>query len=151
MSSLGLWRAIAYEHACIDSEHVDTISYCTDGPSFSSHQVVPSHGYVQLGDSLSLICGTGLDSNPQATITWTSPDGSTIMNSSRYHLENGPDVVRLNLTQTVLNDAGVWHCNVSVFSEQHIIVNGEIASIDPTIIGAPIENTIHLTVIRKSL
>ena len=60
-----------------------------------------------LGDPLSLACGTGLDINPQATITWTAPDASVITDSSRYRLKNGPETVQLSFTHTILSDAGM--------------------------------------------
>ena len=44
---------------------------------------------------------------------------------------------------------GAWHCRVCVFSEEHIIKNGELVLIEPAVIGAPIEHTTHLTVISK--
>ena len=112
---------------------------------------MPSYRYVQIGDPLSLVCGTGLDSNPQATITWTAPDGTTIVDNPRYDFGNGPDVVALNFAHTVLNDSGVWHCNIAVFSEQHIVINGELALVESAIIDAPIECTFNLTVICKSM
>ena len=73
---------------------------CADGPSFQSDgpQQKPTQVYVLLGSSLSLVCGRGLVSNPQAIIVWTAPDGTTIMDNARYNLEDGQDVVRLNLT-----------------------------------------------------
>ena len=80
-----------------------------DGPSFLSDcptRIATQHCAI-LGDHSSLICGRGLDSNPQSTITWTAPDGTTVMDSARYDLENGPHVVRLNLSQTILSDSGV--------------------------------------------
>ena len=62
----------------------------SDLPSFVTQG--PTHQYILLGDSLSLVYGTGLDSNPQATITWTAPDGTTIMDNARYELDNGHDI-----------------------------------------------------------
>ena len=86
-----------------------------DPPSFNEG---PTHCYVHvlLGDSISLVGGTGLDINPQATITWTAPSGTTVavMNNDRYHLENGPEIVRLNITNTVLSDSGIWRCDATV-------------------------------------
>ena len=125
--------------------------FLADGPSFYSHQLTPSHRYVQLGDSTSLVCGTGLDSNPQATITWTAPDGTMIAGNARYDLDNGPDVVALNFSRAVLSDTGVWRCNITMFSEQHIMINGEFSLVASAIIGAPIECTFDLTVICKSM
>ena len=68
----------------------------------------PTQRYVLLGDPLSLVCGRGLDSNPQATVIWTAPDGTSILDNARYDLENGPGIVRLNFTRTILSDDGVW-------------------------------------------
>ena len=118
-----------------------------DGPTFANPG--PLQQFALLNERLSLVCGTGLDSNPQATVTWTAPDGTTIVDNARYNLENGPEIVRLNFTHTLLSDTGAWHCRVSVFSEQHIMSNGELILQDPTVIGTPIEHTIHLTIISK--
>ena len=107
--------------------------------------------YALLGESLSLICGTGLDSNPQATITWTAPDTTTIaMNTGRYTLDNGPDV-RLNFSQTIMSDAGIWVCDVRVMSVQTAVSNGSLIEVDSTVIGAPIIRNIQLIIIGESL
>ena len=95
---------------------------------------------VPLGDSLSLVCGTGLDSNPQATITWTAPDGTIIMNDDRYMLENGPEIVRLNITGTILNDSGIWSCEIVVTSDRYVVRNGTLVLGEQTVIGAPIQH-----------
>ena len=118
-----------------------------DGPTFTKPG--PLQHFALLNERLSLVCGTGLDSNPQANITWIAPDGTTIVDNARYDLENGPEIVRLNFTRTLLSDTGAWHCRVSVFSEQHIVSNGGLILIEPTVIGTPIEHTIHLTIISK--
>ena len=84
----------------------------SDGPSFKSDGSIKMH-YVLLGDPLSLVCGRDQDSNPQATITWTAPDGTTVVNNARYYLaENGPEFARLNLVCTDRNDKGVWTCGI---------------------------------------
>ena len=92
--------------------------------------------YLLLGDSLSLVCGTGLDSNSQATITWTGPDGTTIMDNARYDLDNGPDIVRLNFTHTILSDAGTWRCDVTVRSEINTVNGGRLIQHNETLIGS---------------
>ena len=74
-----------------------------------------------LNDSLSLVCGTSLNSNPQASVTWMAPDGTAIMDNARYDLENGPDVVRLNFTLTILSDNGIWRCRVFTESDRYIV------------------------------
>ena len=96
----------------------------------------PTQRYVLLGDPLSLVCGRGLDSNPQADVAWTAPDGmTTISDNARYDLENGPDVVRLNFTSTVMSDTGVWRCIVSVMSDRHIVSDGRLVLQDQALIG----------------
>ena len=118
-----------------------------DGPSFQ--EPGPAQQYALFGESLSLVCGIGLDSNPQATVTWTAPDATTItMNSSRYTLDNGPSV-RLNFSRTTVNDTGEWVCDVRVTSAQNAVGNGSLVEVDPTVIGVPITRNIQLTVIGE--
>ena len=109
----------------------------------------PLQRYVLLGDSLSLVCGTGLDSNPQASVTWTAPDGTTIVNNARYDLENGPKIVRLNFTYTISSDNGTWVCDVRVTSRQDVVSDGILVQQDPTVIGTPIVRNIRLNIICK--
>ena len=103
-----------------------------------------------MGDSLSLVCGRGLDSNPQATITWTAPDGTTVIDNARYGLDNGPDVVRLNFTRTNLSDTGMWRCDILVLSDQHVVRNGSLVRQDRNVIGTPILRDIQLIIVGKS-
>ena len=124
-----------------------TVPSHVDGPTFLTRG--PTQRYVLLNDSLSLVCGTGLNSNPQATITWTAPDDTTIMDNARYDLENGPDIVRLNFTHTIVGDNGVWRCVASVESEQYIVSDGRLVQSDPAVIGVPLEHNIQLTIISK--
>ena len=103
-----------------------------------------------LGDLLSLVCGTGLDSNPQANINWTAPDASVVADSPRHSLENGPEIVRLNFTQTILSDAGMWRCDVRTESDQYIVNDaGSLIQMDPTMIGSLIQHDIELIIIGK--
>ena len=108
----------------------------------------PLQRYVKLGDRLSLVCGTSLDSNPPATITWTAPNGTTIVDNARYDLENGPEIVRLNFTNTVIEDDGMWRCEVAVRSHTYALSSGKLVRIDNSLIGMVTVN-IQLTVIGK--
>ena len=88
---------------------------------------------------LYIVCDRGLDSNPQATITWTAPDGTTVMNNARFNFENGPEMVRLNITHTDNNDNGWWTCEINVTSERHVVGDGgKLILENETIIGSPI-------------
>jgi hypothetical protein len=104
---------------------------------------------VLLGDPLSLVCGTDLDSNPQATITWTAPDRAMITGTSRYSLENGPEIVRLNFTRTNVSDAGMWRCEIRTESDQYVVSNGSLIRMDPKTIGIPIQRDIELMIIGE--
>ena len=105
--------------------------------------------YVLLGDPLSIVCGTGLDSNPQATIAWIASDTSRItMNMGRYTLDNGPEIVRLNFSIALMSDNGVWMCEVLVMSSRHIVSGGQLVVQDSALIGSITQN-IQLTVIGE--
>ena len=112
---------------------------------------MPTQAYVLLGAPLSLVCGRGLDSNPQPTITWTAPDGTTIENDARFHLENGPEVVRLNLTRTILNDSGIFICELVVSSERHVVNSeGDLILGGQAVIGTSLRHQFLLTLIGES-
>ena len=117
-----------------------------DGPSLT---LSSSEHYALLGDSLSLVCGTDLDSNPQATITWTAPDGTTVVDNARYTLDNGPGIVRLNFSRTILSDAGVWRCNVRTESDQYVVSDGRLVRNDSSVIGVPIQHGIELIIVGE--
>ena len=118
-----------------------------DGPIFA--EPGPLQCYALLGDPLSLVCGAGLDSNPNAMVSWTAPNGTAIMDNARYDLENGPEIVRLNFTHTILGDTGIWRCDVRVVSGQDIISNRSVVRQNPTVIGTPIVHDTRLTIIGK--
>jgi hypothetical protein len=74
----------------------------------------PNKTFSLEGDSVSLVCGYQLRSNPQANITWKHPDGSTVESSDRIIRDNGTELVQLNLTNTSARDGGNWNCIVEV-------------------------------------
>ncbi len=82
----------------------------------------PAKQFALLNDPVSLICGYNLDSNPPVNITWTDPQGNVVQNSDRYILDNGPEIVRLNITNTSNNDNGTWKCNSAKFEMELTIV-----------------------------
>ena len=108
----------------------------------------PLRRYVLLNDSLSLVCGTSLDSNPPAIVIWMAPDGTTIIDNARYDLENGPQFVRLNFTHTIPSDSGIWKCRILVESEQYVVGDGQLLRQDPSPIGQTMID-IQLIVIGK--
>ena len=109
----------------------------------------PTRQFVRMGGSVSLICGSGLDyGNPQATITWTEPNGTRVIDSAIFTLENGPSFVRLNFTNATIADNGVWRCAVVALSKRHILSKGQFILQDEAVIGS-ITQDIQLTVISK--
>ena len=129
--------------------HQFTKYVISDGPSFE--QMGPTQQYTLLGESLSLVCGTGLDSNPQATITWTTPGGATVENNAQYRQDNGPSVVRLNFTQVFSGNIGVWGCDVTVKSEKYIVSNGRLVLEEESVIGSSIQHSIQLIALGKCM
>ena len=123
------------------------VTFCPDGASFQFEG--PAQRYVLLGSMLSLVCGSGLDSNPLATITWTAPNGTTIMDNAQYDIESGRDIVRLNFTHTIMSDNGVWRCNVTVRSDKYVVSDGNLVLEQQGIIGTPLQHDIQLTVIGE--
>ena len=110
----------------------------------------PIQCYVLFNDRLSLVCGSGLDSNPSATVTWTAPDHTVITDNARYDLENGPEIVRLNFTRTIMDDSGTWRCFVTVRSQRHILgSDGTLVLTAPQVIGTTLVQEILLTVIGE--
>ena len=122
-----------------------------DGPFFQSDgpTQMPTQRYVLLGNRLSLVCGRGLDSNPETSITWMAPDGTTIMDNDRYDLESGRDIVRLNFTRTIPGDTGIWTCEVTVRSRRHIVSDGRLVLGETAVIGSPIRHEFMVTVIGE--
>ena len=124
----------------------DIIIPLADGPSLALGS--PQY-YVLLGDSASLVCGTGLDrGNPPATITWTAPNGTEIMdNNTRVNIENGPNIVRLNINRTLPSDAGIWRCDIRTESDAYVVNNGILVQTNITVIGELIQHDIGLIII----
>ena len=73
------------------------------------------------------------------------------MDNARYDLETGHDVVRLNFTQTVINDTGMWTCDAIVRSERYIANNGKLALEEQEVIGVPFQHYIQLTVVGECI
>ena len=71
------------------------------------------------------------------------------MESTRFHIDSGPSIVRLSFTSTILSDNGIWRCDIYVESEQDFVRDGKLIRSNTTIISAPIQHSIHLTVIGK--
>ena len=85
--------------------------FILDGP-----EILPGmkKHYVLSGSPVSLICGYKLDSNPPANITWRDPRKKPVKASSVFILDDGPTVVRLNISNASNSDSGTWICSVDV-------------------------------------
>ena len=71
------------------------------------------------------------------------------MNNTRFKLENGPGIVRLNFTHTVLNDVGVWRCDVRVVSDQDFVQDGRLVRNNSTVIDMPLQQDLELIIIGR--
>ena len=67
-------------------------------------------------NSVTLICGHNLQSNPTATITWIDPNGNEISttDTKNYIQDDGPDVVQLHIKKTNRKERGNWTCNMKI-------------------------------------
>ena len=85
--------------------------FMADGPHISKG---PKQKYVLSGEATSLVCGYNLESNPEAVVTWTDPNGRQLLQSDgRYTLDAGPEIVRLNISEASEADNGSWSCSVA--------------------------------------
>ena len=120
---------------------VQTMAYA-DGPDVVQG---PAERAVRLGDPVMLLCGTDLDSNPQATVRWTSPAGQPITNNDRYDLtQNNAGTVRLDFTNATIGDRGIWVCNITVSAMQVSQPNSDMLLSETTVGTFISEITLHL-------
>ena len=63
---------------------------------------------------MSLICGYNLKSNPSTNVTWSNPRGESVHNSGRYMIDDGPEVVQLNIRSVTKSDGGTWRCSLQM-------------------------------------
>ena len=66
------------------------------------------------GESVNLICGRNLKSNPSPIIRWTNPKGEPVTSSGRFSMINGPAEVSVEIADVGRDDNGTWTCNVEV-------------------------------------
>ena len=73
------------------------------------------------------------------------------MDNDRFNIENGPNIVRLNLTRTLLSDAGMWRCQIRTESEsdEYMSDNNIFVRTNITMIGLPIQREIELMIIGQ--
>ena len=70
------------------------------------------------------------------------------MDNARYNIVNEPDVVRLNFTNILMTDMGIWRCNVTVKSERHVQSGDTLVLLEEATIGSIIVN-IQLIIVCK--
>ena len=98
-------------------------------------------------ENFELVCGTNLDSNPDANITWTGPQGeSVVANNGRYTLFNDRERVRLVINAIQEADMGTWTCIVRVDGIDVTTESGDVAD---TLIGSVLMHSIELTIVGK--
>lgn len=92
--------------------------HSADGPEITKG---PSRQYATVGDHVSLICGYNLKSNPFTNVTWSNPSEERVLNSGRYTMDDGPEVVQLNISDVTKSDSGTWRCSMQMLEEEKII------------------------------
>ena len=106
--------------------------YMTEGPREYS---------VLIGNPVVLICGESLDSDPNATVTWTGPKSGEIhSDDERYIMSSGPNVT-LTIKKATESDSGTWKCTVEN--------NGVAKFCDKSISKRKLEVDILLDVVGK--
>ena len=71
------------------------------------------------GDKAELVIGENLESNPEAVVTWTTPQGVTFKESNgRYTISSGPEKVQLSISGVSERDNGTWTVTVEVLSTE---------------------------------
>ena len=124
------------------------ISIHSDGPEI---EYGPTERAVRLGDPLMLLCGTGLDSNPRATVMWLDPAGGVVADNDRYDLiQDDAGIVRLDFNRTIDTDMGIWTCSIRVEGVNVTLPNG--GGITPTrLIGSERSRSITLYIVGKCM
>ena len=84
---------------------------------------------------MSLICGYNLDSNPKAAITWTDPQWKPVKASNLIILDDGPMVVRLNISNASNSDNGTWTCTVEQDCEAITHIGSRSFSTELIVVG----------------
>ena len=76
------------------------------------------HYSVYAGESVTLVCGTGLIDNPEPIVTWTNPPGASIQDGDegRYAITEGPNAT-VTINNVTKSDEGIWKCTVEVNSD----------------------------------
>ena len=89
-----------------------------DGPTMSE---VETKYLFSGGDQADLVIGENLESNPEAVVTWTTPQGETFKESNgRYIMSSGPEKVQLStrISDVSERDNGTWTVTVEVLSTE---------------------------------
>lgn len=91
------------------------IFFVADGQNFITLSSQTEYA-VLLGSNVSLICGFNLISHNSldTVIIWQSPTGDRIKSDDHegYAVDDGPDVVKLGITNADTMDGGLWNCTV---------------------------------------
>ena len=112
----------------------------------------PTERAGRSGDPFSILCGSSLDSNPEATVTWSNPSGIMISDTGRFNfVKNLAGDVMLELTTLLVDDMGVWSCVVTVQGTNVTLPSGDINIGHSSIIGSEsLDIMIHVVGKQKS-
>ena len=101
---------------CVPESSVLWFIFILDGPTIS--EVRTKYSFSK-GEQVELIIGKNLESNPEAVVTWTTPQGETLKHSNgHYIVSSGPDEVQLSIFGVSERDNGTWTVTVEVLSTE---------------------------------
>ena len=88
---------------------------------------------VTENNSVSLVCGKNLQSNPDVNIRWINPKGDSVHmmgndDGDNYSQINGPEVVQLNIANISKTDSGAWTCEIALNVSIYNCTSGEYAN-----------------------
>lgn len=122
---------------------VHTTLLHTDGPDLF---VGPHRINASLTETVSLFCGTAT-SNPRYTVSWRDSHGNFIQSGvNRRTIINEDNSIRLNISNFMISDEGVYTCIVSVQGSNVSTADGTIV---PSILVGEDSHTIIVSVQSK--
>ncbi len=101
----------------------------------------PEQRAIQVGQPLSLVCGTNLMSNPQATSRWMDNLGVDVTSGYRLNTFGNSTLVSLEFNNTMSQDTGTWSCVVTV----------NVTEVTPSVTIGEVTIDISLTVVGESI
>ncbi len=110
----------------------------------------PEQRAIPVGEPLSLVCGTNLMSNPQASIRWIDNQGVDVTSPSRLNTFANNTLVSLEFDNTTSQDTGTWSCVVTVVGTD-VTQPSPGGGVTPSVTIGEVTINISLTVVGESI